>query len=112
MGYKSYLLRCSECEHEYEDLLWIPSDAPEAADAAQVCTGCGKEAAFRAISVPNFMSPSIHVGVNEFKNDTKRQRLIEANKLEKQAFNLPREKRGEINKEIKRLKSTTGDNKP
>lgn len=107
MGYKSFDFLCP-CGHRFTDLV---QDSER--DNPQFCPSCEEMTAVRTLSVPNFMSPSIHVGKEEFKRDEKRQRLIEANKLEKQAFNLPREKRGELNKEIKKLKSTTtkGDNK-
>ena len=63
----------------------------------------------RLLSRTSFLSTERHVGFNEFKQDTNRQQLIEAAQLEKTAAGLPHDKRADIKKEIKSLRSARKD---
>lgn len=64
----------------------------------------------KTIKGVNFSSSKRHVGANEFAKDRTRQELIEANRIEREMFNLPQDKRDEHKKAIKKLKSTDGGN--
>ena len=69
-------------------------------DTASTCPEC-EGVGTRTISVPNAMVASYPDGRK--RGDTY-QKLKEASKLESERMNLPPDKRGDINKQIKELK--------
>lgn len=88
-------LKCDACEYEWDDLV-----KRDEKDEVQLCPRCNLKHGHRIISKPNVTRKS-------YVDGTKRKGLTElkqAAKLEQDKANLPHDKRGEIQKEINRLK--------
>ncbi len=96
---KMRVWKCPTCGHHFEDL--IKDEARDVGTKCPICEeSCKREN--EVMTAPNLTRASRVDGSTS--NATKQ--LIEASKLESQMFNMPHKKRGEIKKEIQKLKST------
>lgn len=88
---------CRECDFRWDAL--IPR---EERGQTQACPDCGKVAGFRTLSVPNFTRASYVDGGR--KSDKDYQDMKIASKLEKEMYDKPPAERGELRKEIAKVK--------
>lgn len=86
---------CGSCEYEDTDRV-VRRDEQD----NQVCPECG-EKLVRQLGAPAVMGVALPDGTYR---GTQYQKMKEAAKLEKQAANLPVEKRGELKAEIRKLR--------
>lgn len=101
MGWVSEAFTCNNCQHYFEDLV-----QREDKDLSQMCPECNVNDSRRAIVAPQFMRPSLHIGPNEVAGNTTYKKLKEAVHLEVEMANLEHDKKGDIKKAIKELRST------
>lgn len=102
-----YLWQCDSCSQELEvyrplDDYTIPPTGEEVVTIEEVkCQHVWR----RLISKVSFQSTERNVGKNERARNTTFQRLKESYKVESEMANLPHDKRGAHQKEIKKLRS-------
>lgn len=90
---------CTSCSHRFYELLKRSED-----DGFAMCPDCGGSAE-RIVSRPNTMHRALPDGTDRGDNF---KRAKEANDREIEMYDLPRDKRGDHKKEIKKL---TGEDK-
>lgn len=95
VSYKSIDLLCSECGHEWHDLV-----ERDLVNATHQCPDCGKQAGLRTMSLPNVTRASYPDG---HKRGGGYQELKEVAKLKGEMMNQDIKGRGDITREIKKL---------
>lgn len=95
MSFKSIDLLCGDCAHQWNDLI-----ERELVDATHQCPDCGKQAGKRTMSMPNVTRASYPDG---HRRGGGYQEMKEVAKLQKESMNMDYKKRGDINKEIRKL---------
>lgn len=95
MSYKSIDLLCSECNHQWHDLV-----ERDLVDSKHQCPDCGTMSGSRTISAPMVLQASYPDG---YRRGGGYQELKEIAKLKKESADMKNSRRGEINKEITKL---------
>lgn len=93
---------CTGCDYQDTDRV-VRRDEQD----SQACPECSTVLT-RVLGVPAVMGVALPDGTYR---GVEYQKMKEAAKLEKQAANLPVEKRGELRKEIRKLRGTGGSSK-
>ena len=104
-----YVYECSACGEQVE-VLRSMSDYQRPPDETEVGEDedCSHDFQ-RIIKDVSFMSTERHIGKQELSKNKQHSKIKESYKLESEMFNLPVDKRKDLKKEVKRLRSTKGD---
>lgn len=101
-SFVSWTLLCGaeDCQHQWDDLVERPAEGQPW--AYPPCPVCGAGLTGRGLQMPALMQRSYPDG----RKRPDIRNAVEALRLESQSYDAPPEQRGQINREIDKLRST------